>query len=158
MVDGVGTRGIRLLAAGLLASASVIVVAAGGPVACATYRDDLGRVRSHYDASEFPQALALLRVLGDDLDALTPTEQVAYAYYRGMTDYRLSEAAPSGDTRDAFRKHAEKYLIVTGELDRRASGLSDAQRARVHETLAVLEGHSAGEGSSATEPDVETTE
>lgn len=108
-------------------------------VGCGTYRQDLVRVKSHYDASEFPQALALLRVLEQDVDALSPSEQVQYAYMRGMTDYRLSEAAPRGNVRDEFRKYAGFYLHVTLEWDRRGQpALTDEQRARVNDTLALL--------------------
>ena len=120
-----------------LALASFAAQATGG---CVTYSQDLQRVRHHYRDSEFPQALALLRVLGDDLDALSPRERVEYAYLRGMTDFRLSEAAPAGVTRDSFRAHAQKALSLAKQLEQKTpGGLSEEERKRMHDALTALE-------------------
>ncbi len=96
-------------------------------------------MRDHYRDSDFPEALALLRVLGDDLDGLTPRERVEYAYLRGMTDLRLAEAAPSGPVRDSFRFNAKAFLAMASDLDRRTPGaLSEEQRGRVRDSLASI--------------------
>jgi len=109
--------------------------------ACATFSHDLERARDHYDKSEFPEALALLRVLDDDKDALSSREQVEYSYLRGMTDFRLSEATPPGEKRDAFRKYATDFLHAAEALDKqRPDALSPAQKARIEASLASLEG------------------
>lgn len=100
---------------------------------------DLQRVRDHYRDSDFPRALALLRVLGDDLDALSPRERVEYAYLRGMTDFRLSEAAPRGADREAFRQNAKGFLELAASLDPKTPGaLTEDQRTRMHESLEAL--------------------
>jgi hypothetical protein len=106
---------------------------------CATTSQDLQRVREHYRDSDFPKALALLRVLGDDPTALSPRERVEYAYLRGMTDLRLAEAAPRGQVRDAFRKNAEVFLGLASGLDRATPGaLSEEQKARLQSSLEAL--------------------
>jgi hypothetical protein len=120
----------------VLAVTLAVVSVLGG---CVTYSRDLQRVRDHYRDSEFPQALALLRVLGDDLDALSPRERVEYAYLRGMTDFRLSEAAPAGATRESFRSYAQTLLTLASELDRKTPvALSEEQRTRMNDTLTAL--------------------
>ena len=102
----------------LLLSALVV---AGAPAAiwasgCSTYRSDLDRARAHYDVNEFEPALALLRVLEADRDSFSPAEHAQYAYTRGMTDYRLSALASTGNTisdpKQAFRSNARHWLAV----------------------------------------------
>jgi hypothetical protein len=122
-------------------SVAVALCLAPCVVACATFSHDLERARDHYDKSEFPEALAVLRVLADDKDALSSREQVEYSYLRGMTDFRLSEAQPPGETRDAFRKYASDYLHVASALDEeRPDALTPAQKARLQASLATIEG------------------
>ena len=57
--------------------------------ACSTYRDDLDRATAHYNANQYEAALALFEVLERDTDSLPPKERAQYAYYRGMTHFRL---------------------------------------------------------------------
>ncbi len=63
---------------------------------CATYKQDLERAEKHYADNQFEPALALFRVLEEDLDSLDPGDQARYAYLRGMTDFRLGALAVSG--------------------------------------------------------------
>jgi hypothetical protein len=58
-----------------------------------------------------------------------------------MTDFRLSEALPPGERRDAFRKYASEYLHVASALDKeRPDALTPAQQARVEASIAAIEG------------------
>jgi hypothetical protein len=121
------------------AAIALAVLAATLGSACATYSQDLERVRRHYDRSEFPASLALLRALGDDQAGLSERERVEYAYLRGMTDYRLAAASPSGPTRDAFRQYAADYLSRASKLDAATpTALSAGQKERMRQTLAAL--------------------
>jgi len=122
------------------ACAIVGILLLGAP-ACVTFSKDVERARAHYDKSEFPEALALLRVIDDDVGALSPRERVEYAYLRGMTDFHLAEASPGGATRDAFRAYATTYLKQAADLARATpDGLGDLERVRLQQTLARLEG------------------
>jgi hypothetical protein len=117
---------------------------------CATYSRDLERVRQHYAKSEFPAALALLRVLGDDQSGLSARERVEYAYIRGMTDYRLAAASPAGPTRVEFRRFAGEYLAEASNLDSvTPDALAPAQKDRLKETLAALQGNADASASDA---------
>ena len=98
----------------------VLTLTAAG---CSTYRDDLGRAHRHYEEHRYLQALAVLRVLGDDVGALTAGERVRFAYLRGMTGYRLSEqvSGPDLPARPALRSCARLYLTrATTSPDTRA--------------------------------------
>ncbi len=109
--------------------------------ACVTFSRDLERAHAHYDQSEFPEALALLRVLDDDVPALSPRERVLYAYLRGMTDYHLAQALPGGPERDTFTAYAGRYLHQASELSATTPGaLGDPERDRLARTIALLEG------------------
>ncbi|HTJ85125.1 MAG TPA: hypothetical protein VL400_25590, partial [Polyangiaceae bacterium] len=68
----------------------------------------------HYQANEFPAALALLRLLGEDRDALSPTEQAEFAYLRGMTDLRIASTLPDtrAGERASFRGCARDWLGI----------------------------------------------
>src|SRR5690606_28968336 len=79
--------------------------------ACSTYQSHLERGQRYYDESEFEQALALWRNLESDLDSLAVKDQAKYAYYRGMTDYRLD-----------FRSHARHWLGRAQALDEMSPG------------------------------------
>jgi hypothetical protein len=107
--------------------------------ACATFSKDLERVRDHYERTEFTAALALLRVLEYDRDALSPRERVEYSYLRGMTDYRLAAISPTGPTREEFRRYAKQYLDEAKDLDRSTPGaLGTAEEGRLTDALAAL--------------------
>jgi hypothetical protein len=108
---------------------------------CATYSQDLERARLHYQTNDFPGSLAILRVLGEDLDALSPTERRQYAYLRGMTDLRLSATSPSTSEADraALRACARDWLdLSVREARTEGLSLSPDQLARAHASLAEL--------------------
>src|SRR5690349_4962598 len=117
----------RLVSPVILASFALLLGSfALSTAGCATYRSDLERARAHYDKNEFEQALALLRVLEQDVDSLSSAEQAQYAYSRGMTDYRLSGLANPGtsvaDPRQAFRNHARHWLAVSAAIEKNTPG------------------------------------
>ena len=121
----------------------LLVAVMGGVGGCATYSKDMERVRNHYTRSEFPAALALLRVLGDDQTWLSKNERAQYAYLRGMTDFRLGASAVKVGDRVALRK-ASRFWLERAE-ERSASSpeaLADAEKQRMVDTLAVLRGKS----------------
>lgn len=107
---------------------------------CATYSQDLERARVHYQELEFKKSLAVLRVLGEDLDALSPAEQAQFAFLRGMTDLRLADTLPeTGAERVAFRACARDWLDKALTFDKTAgSSLSPEQRAKSRSALAQL--------------------
>ncbi|NUO54044.1 MAG: hypothetical protein HOV80_34800 [Polyangiaceae bacterium] len=77
-----------------------------------TYSRDLEHATKHYEMHEFAKALAVLRVLGEDEDALSEVEQVRYAYIRGMTDLRLAALVPASEpaARESLRACARDWL------------------------------------------------
>ena len=123
----------RLLATTILAS----LFALGG---CATYKQDLERAEKHYGENQFERALAIFRVLEEDMDSLTPGDQARYAYLRGMTDFRLSALAVSGsgmaDPKKSFRMNARHWLAVAAATEKSTpGGLTADEKTRLDETL-----------------------
>ena len=106
---------------------------------CATYTQDLERARRHYQDLEFPQALSVLRLLGEDYDVLSPAEQVQFAYLRGMTDFRLSETVPAvGTSRTELRACSRDWLQTCFALDTAEGALSSEQITRARVVLGQL--------------------
>ena len=66
--------------------ASFVVLLVAG---CATYHDELAQGQSFYSKNQYDQALSVWRILEPNMDSLGPAERSQYAYFRGMTDYRL---------------------------------------------------------------------
>ncbi|MEI9952312.1 MAG: hypothetical protein WDO74_25840 [Pseudomonadota bacterium] len=98
------------------------------PAACATYREDLNRGQRMYEENQYEHALALWRILEEDTDSLSPTDQARYAYLRGMTDYRLG-----------FRADSRHWLAIAKATDQvHAGGLSAAWHERLQESLSDL--------------------
>ena len=121
----------------------VLALFAVAAIGCYTYRSDLERARRHYDANEFEPALALFRVLEPDFDSLTTTERAQYAYFRGMTAYRLSGLAAKGssvsDPRTGYRQNARHWLALAAAMEKNAGGgLNEDEKRRLGETLADL--------------------
>jgi len=134
-------RRLRLVPLLVLLGASVL--GALGAPSCATYKDDLNRATDHYNRNQFEPALALLRVLEDDMDSFSPAEQAQYAYVRGMTDYRLSSLAPQGtgvaDPRRGYRDNARHWLAVAASIDKKTpGGLTPEEKGRVTDALTDL--------------------
>jgi hypothetical protein len=143
----------RLLATMILAS----LFALGG---CATYKQDLERAEKHYGENHFEQALAVFRVLEEDMDSLTPGDQARYAYLRGMTDFRLSALAVSGsgmaDPKKSFRMNARHWLAVAAATEKSTpGGLTQDEKTRLDETLNDL--NREVYGGADTAPDASGT-
>lgn len=143
----------RLAATLVLAS----LFALGG---CATYKQDLERAEKHYSDNQFEPALALFRVLEDDLDSLSPGDQARYAYLRGMTDFRLAALAVSGsgaaDPKKAFRSNARHWLAVAAATEKNTpGGLTPDEKTRLEETLTEL--NREVYGGADTTPDSSAT-
>ncbi len=109
--------------------------------ACATLSHDLERARRHYQALEFPQALSLLRLVGEDYEALSPKERVQFSYLRGMTDFRLADSVPdTGTTRAELRACSRDWLehaLDIGRVTRGGLTVDQARRARATLTQLV---------------------
>jgi hypothetical protein len=126
-----------------LAFLAAIGLSAFGAIGCATYSSDLERAQHHYDANQFEPALALFRVLEDDMDSLSTAEKAKYGYYRGMTAFRLSGIAAQGsgvnDPRKSFRDNARHWLAIAAAIEKETpGGLSDDMKQRMNETLTEL--------------------
>jgi hypothetical protein len=97
-------------------------------VACTTYREDLNRGQRLYDENQYEHALAIWRLLEDDMDSLSANDQARYAYLRGMTDYRLG-----------FRPYARHWLGMAQAIDKaNPGGLHPEWRDRMDKSLADL--------------------
>ncbi len=108
---------------------------------CTTYRSDLERARAHYAANEYDKALALLDVLEIDIDSLSEAERAQYAYYRGMSHFRLDQKR---DARHWLGNAAARELAAQGSL-------SPDEKKRVEETLTKLNPSYWGEVSTLDE-------
>jgi Cys-rich repeat protein len=96
--------------------------------ACATYREDLNRGQRLYEENEYEHALAIWRLLEEDMDSLELTDQARYAYLRGMTGYRLG-----------FRPDARHWLAIAKAIEQEhPGGLSPQWKQRLEEALADL--------------------
>jgi hypothetical protein len=144
----------------LLSSVLVLAGSAGllSATSCATYRQDLERARAHYDKNEYEPALALFRVLEPDVDSFSPAEYAQYGYSRGMTDYRLSSLASSGnaalDPKQSFRSHARHWLAVARAVEKQTpGGLTSEENQRLEDALTDLNRDVYGGGDSATDGD-----
>lgn len=110
-------------------------------VGCATYRDDFDRARLHYDANEYDRALLLLEVLEGDIDSLSQVERAQYAYYRGMSHFRLEQ-----------KRDARHWLANAAARERAAEGsLPTDAKSRVDEMLVKLNAPYFGESSGDAE-------
>ena len=148
-------RPALLLSSVLVLTGSMALLSAAS---CATYRQDLDRARAHYDKNEFDPALALFRVLEHDVDSFSPAEYAMYSYSRGMTDYRLSAMASSGnastDPKQAFRSPARHWLAVARAIEKTSpGGLTGDEKQRLEEALTDLNHDVYGGGESTPEGD-----
>ena len=138
-------RSLRMVLGSALAAAFALALPLAS-AGCATYRQDLDRARTHYDANEYEKALALFRVLEPDIDSLSDAEQAKYAYLRGMTDYRLAGLAlaasvPGGvaDPRRNFRDNARHWLAVAAATEKNTpGGLTGDEKKRLEDALSDL--------------------
>lgn len=110
---------------------------------CVTYTEELNRGQRHFQGNEYEQALAIWRVLERDIDSLPPGDRARYAYFRGMTDYRMS-----------LRDDARHWLAMARAYDQAVpGGIEDAWRERMKEALKDLEGDLRSEGAVARTAD-----
>lgn len=125
---------------------------------CATYRQDLERARTHYDANQYDQALALFRVLEFDMDSFSDAEKTQYAYYRGMTDYRLGSLANAGngvaDPKKGFRDNSRHWLAIASAIEKKTpGGLTGDEKQRLNDALIDLNRDVFGGGDSVADAD-----
>lgn len=120
-------------------------------VACQTYRDDLIRAQRYYEDNQYAQALALFRALERDTDSLTAHEHARYAYFRGMTDYRLARVEGGNDER--FDRHARYWLGLATSIEKEnPGGLQEHEKKRLDETLTDLNTKAYGTAAHFDEP------
>jgi hypothetical protein len=113
---------------------------------CVTYAEELNRGQRHFQGNEYEQALAIWRVLERDIDSLPPGDRARYAYFRGMTDYRMS-----------LRDDARHWLAMARAYDTAVpGGIEDAWRERMNEALKDLQGDLLRDGPVARAPDAGT--
>lgn len=104
------------------------LVAVSSLGACTTYRDELTRAQSAYDANDHDAALALSRAIAPNVAELRPAEQTRYYYLRGMASFRVG-----------FRAEARHYLAVARAMEAESSGaLPTDWKNRMEETLSTL--------------------
>jgi hypothetical protein len=94
-------------------------------IACSTYREDLNRGQRLYEENQYDHALAIWRILEDDMDSLSQNDQARYAYLRGMTDYRLG-----------YRPYARYWLGIARSIDKEhPGGLNQEWKDRLAKSL-----------------------
>ena len=94
-------------------------------IACSTYREDLNRGQRLYEENQYDHALAIWRMLEDDMDSLSANDQARYAYLRGMTDYRLG-----------YRPYARHWLGIARSIEKEhPGGLNQEWRDRLNKSL-----------------------
>ena len=117
------------------------ILALGG---CATYRDELNRGQTAFEANKHEQALAILRGLENDQTHFDPGERARYAYLRGMTDYRIG-----------YRADARHWLSVAKEIDgQHKNALPEQWKSRLDPALADLNEMVWGGGTIALDKPV----
>lgn len=127
-------------------SVVTLLLGAFGLAGCQTYRDDLNRAQRYYEDNQFAHALALFRALERDTDSLSAHEQSRYAYFRGMTDYRLARV--EGGTDERFDRHARYWLGIATAIEKEhPGGLQEHERKRLDETMAELNAKAFGTSS-----------
>ncbi len=110
--------------------------------ACATYRSQLHRGQRYYEENQYEAALALWRDLEADADSLTPSERVRYAYFRGMTGYRLG-----------YRADARYWLSLAQAGEQlHPTSLGEERRQRLEATLSELHKDVLPRGSASEPP------
>ena len=148
-------RSLRMVLGSALAAAFALALPLAS-AGCATYSQDLGRAKTHYEANEYEKALALFRVLEPDMDSLSEAEKTQFAYLRGMTDYRLAGLANSGtgmsNPRQDFRSNARHWLAVASAIEKQTQGgLSGDEKQRLADALIDLNKDVYGGGDTVAD-------
>lgn len=94
--------------------AGLLGIALACAPSCAGHADALARGQRHYEDNQYERALALWRDLDRRRAAFSPRERARFAYFRGMTDYRLG-----------FRDDARHWLAIAKAADVRQPGALD---------------------------------
>ena len=146
-------RSLRMVLGTALAAAFALALPLAS-AGCATYRQDLERAKTHYEANEYEKALALFRVLEPDMDSLTEAEKAQFAYFRGMTDYRLAGLANPGsgvsNPKQDFRSNARHWLGVASAIEKQSQGgLSNDEKQRLSDAMTDLNKDVYGGADSA---------
>lgn len=120
----------------------VLLILVLSPLACTTYREDLNRGQRLYEEDEYERALAIWRYLEADIDTLDHGERARYAYFRGMTDYRLGGGSLSDGATGAeaeFRAEARHWLAIAKAIEMaHPGGLSEPWKQRLDSALEDL--------------------
>lgn len=104
-------------------------VAVWTSLSCAGHSDAIERGQRYYEDNQYERALALWRDLDRRNATLSPAERARFAYFRGMTDYRLG-----------FRDDARHWLSIAKARDVEGSaGLGAVWRERLDGALVDLE-------------------
>jgi hypothetical protein len=115
-------------------------------VGCQSYRDSLQRGQRYYEENQYAQALAVWRMLEADIDSLSLNEQARYAYFRGMTDYRLARVEGASDER--YNRHARYWLGLAQAIEQEhPGGLKEHEATRLKEHLDELNSIAYGTAS-----------
>ena len=135
-------RSLRMVLGSALTAALALALSLAS-AGCATYRQDLDRAKTHYEANEYEKALALFRVLEPDMDSFSDGEKAQYAYLRGMTDYRLAGLANPGsgmsNPKQDFRSNARHWLGVSSAIEKQSQGgLYSEEKQRLGEAMTDL--------------------
>ena len=118
------SAGRAALASAALASAAL----ASAALACASHPDALARGQRYYEDNQYERALALWRDLERQRARFSSSERARYAYFRGMTDYRLG-----------FRHEARHWLAIARAIEAENPGrLGSIWLARLDSALAEL--------------------
>ena len=103
-----------------------------------TYAEELNRGQRYFQANEYERALAIWRVLENNIESLSPMERTRYAYLRGMTDYRM-----------AFRADARHWLALARAYEQTTpGGIEEGWRDRMKEALKDLDNDVYGGGEN----------
>jgi len=106
---------------------------------CSTYRDQLARGQRAFEQNDHDRTLAILRDLEPDMMRLSVQDQAAYAYLRGMSDYRIG-----------YKADARHWLALAKAYEDASPGVLPGDwKARTNEALDELNGFVYAQGTSA---------
>jgi hypothetical protein len=114
--------------AGRALACGVTAVLLSSALGCAGHSDALARGQRYYEDNQYERALALWRDLDRRGARFSAAERVRYAYFRGMTDYRLG-----------YRDDARHWLAIARAADAaRPGGLDRVWLERLDSALTDL--------------------
>lgn len=109
-------------------------------LACAGHSDAVERGQRYYEDNQYERALALWRDLDRRDGTFSPAERARFAYFRGMTDYRLG-----------YRDDARHWLAIAKARDAEGAGLGVDWRERLDGALADLHRETLGMPSDGSD-------